>query len=133
MHAASARHILLKYAHPAARRLAAFGKWLDPAAWSFARLERKQYLGASRPLIIVNSQMVQGHFEEFYGVPPESVRVVRSAIDPFRFAADDRLKRRDDERRGWGVAPDDTVGLFIAMNYRLKGLAPLLDNSTPGD
>jgi UDP-glucose:(heptosyl)LPS alpha-1,3-glucosyltransferase len=126
LHAASARHNLLKYAHPVARGIAAFGKWLDPAAWSFARLERKQYLGPNRPLVVVNSRMVQRHFEEFYGVPPESVRIVRSAIDPLRFAADDRLKRRHDERRRWGISPDDTVGLFVAMNYRLKGLAPLL-------
>ena len=62
------------------------------------RLERKQYLGPGRHLVVVNSRMVQRHFEQYYGVAPESVRVVRSAIDPLRFAADDRLKRRHDER-----------------------------------
>lgn len=126
LHAASAHHNLLKFSHPAERWLAAAGKWLDPAAWSFARLERKQYLGLHRPLVVVNSQMVRRHFEQFLGVAPESVRVVYSAIDPLRFAADDRLKRRQDERQRWGVSPDETVGLFVAMNYRLKGLAPLL-------
>ena len=126
LHAASAAHNLLKFRHPWERTIAAAGKWLDPAAWSFARLERRQYLGPNRPLVVVNSKMVRGHFERFYGVPPEAVRVVYSAIDPGRFAADDRLKRRHDERDRWGVSPDDTVGLFVAMNYRLKGLAPLL-------
>jgi UDP-glucose:(heptosyl)LPS alpha-1,3-glucosyltransferase len=126
LHAASAAHNLLKFSHDWERRLAAAGKWLDPAAWSFARLERKQYLGPNRPLVIVNSQMVQRHFEEYYGVAAESVRVVYSAIDPDRFAAEDRLKRRQAERDSWGVSPDDTVGLFVAMNYRLKGLAPLV-------
>jgi UDP-glucose:(heptosyl)LPS alpha-1,3-glucosyltransferase len=71
--------------------------------------------------------MVREHFERYYGIPPESVRVVRSAIDPDRFAADDRLKRRHDERGRWMVFPEETVGLFVAMNYRLKGLAPLLN------
>jgi UDP-glucose:(heptosyl)LPS alpha-1,3-glucosyltransferase len=127
LHAASAAHNLLKYPGALSRALAAAGKWLDPAAWSFARLERKQYLGARRPLIVVNSLMVRGHFEEHYGIPPESVRVVRSAIDPARFAADDRLRRRHDERGRWQVPPDETVALFVAMNYRLKGLAPLLN------
>jgi UDP-glucose:(heptosyl)LPS alpha-1,3-glucosyltransferase len=70
--------------------------------------------------------MVQQHFERSYGVLPESVRVVYSAIDPLRFAADDRLKRRQAERERWGVKPEETVGLFVAMNYRLKGLAPLI-------
>ena len=126
--AASAAHNLLKYSDPFSRGLAAIGKWFDPAAWSFARLERKLYLGAKRPLIVVNSLLVQRHFEQYYGVTPESVRVVRSAIDPLRFAADDRLKRRHHLREQWGVSPDDTVGLFVAMNYRLKGLAPLLNS-----
>src|SRR5262245_18621978 len=97
LHAASAAHNLRKYGNPATRAVAALGKWFDPAAWSFARLERKQYLSPRRPLIVANSRMVQRHFEEFYGIPPESVRVVRSAIDPQRFATEDRLKRRHDE------------------------------------
>jgi UDP-glucose:(heptosyl)LPS alpha-1,3-glucosyltransferase len=127
LHAASARHNLLKFGTRWERTLAAAGKWCDPAAWSFARLERKQYLGPHRPLVVVNSHMVRRHFEEHYGIGSESVRVVRSAIDPLRFAADDRLKRRQDEREKWGVSPDETAGLFVAMNYRLKGLAPLLN------
>lgn len=127
LHAASAAHNLLKYPDPFSRGLAAVGKWLDPAAWSFSRLERKQYLGPNRPLVVVNSFMVRRHFEEHYSVPPDSVRVVRSAIDPMRFAADDRLKRRHEERGRWLVFPEETVGLFVAMNYRLKGLAPLLN------
>lgn len=127
LHAASAAHNLLKFPDAASRAVATVGKWLDPAAWSFSRLERKQYLGPNRPTIIVNSFMVRKHFEQYYGVQPESVRVVRSAIDPMRFAADDRLKRRHDERGRWMVFPDETVGLFVAMNYRLKGLAPLLN------
>lgn len=126
LHAASAAHNKLKFAGGWERMLAGLGKWFDPAAWSFSRLERKQYLGPNRPLIVVNSRMVQRHFEQFYGVTPDSVRVVYSAIDPGRFAAEDRLKRRQEERDSWGVSPDDTVGLFVAMNYRLKGLAPLI-------
>src|SRR5437899_2020371 len=101
LHAASAAHNLLKLPTAWQRQLAAAGKWLDPAAWSFARLERKQYLGPNRPLVIVNSRMVRGHFERFYGIGPESVRVVHSAIDPGRFAAEDRLKRRQEERHRW--------------------------------
>jgi len=126
LHAASAEHNRLKFANGFERVLAGIGKWFDPAAWSFARLERRQYLGPNRPLIVVNSTMVQRHFEQYYGVTPDAVRVVYSAIDPSRFAAEDRLKRRQEERDHWGVSPDDTVGLFVAMNYRLKGLSPLI-------
>ncbi len=126
LHAASGFHNRLKFAGPWTRAVAAGLKWLDPAAWSFSRLERKQYFGARRPTVVVNSRMVRGHFERFYGVVPESVTVVHSAIDPQRFAAEDRPKRRQAERDAWGVSPAEPVGLFVAMNYRLKGLAPLL-------
>ncbi len=126
LHTASAAHNLLKFPDAFSRTLAKAGKWLDPAAWSFARLERKQYLGPQRPLVVVNSNMVRGHFEYYYGIPSEAIRVVRSAIDPARFVADDRFKRRHAERGRWMVFPEETVGLFVAMNYRLKGLAPLL-------
>lgn len=126
LHAASAAHNRRKFANPAVRFFASAAKWFDPAAWSFSRLERKQYLGESKSTVIVNSRMVLGHFAEFYGIGPDRLRVVHSAIDPGRFAAPDRPARRFAERRRWGVADDTPVGLFVAMNYRLKGLAPLI-------
>lgn len=126
LHAASAAHNRRKFANPAVRFFASAAKWLDPAAWSFSRLERKQYLGESKSTVIVNSRMVLGHFAEFYGIGTDRLRVVHSAIDPGRFAAPDRPARRFAERRRWDVADDTPVGLFVAMNYRLKGLAPLI-------
>lgn len=126
LHAATTAHNLLKYPNRWVRTLARIGKFFDPANRSYSRLERKQYFGDGRPTILVNSEMVRGHFEQYYGVVPGTVRVLRSAIDPMRFVAEDRPKRRSEERDRWGVKPEMSVGLFIATNYRLKGLAPLL-------
>jgi UDP-glucose:(heptosyl)LPS alpha-1,3-glucosyltransferase len=126
LHAASRAHNQLKYRNPALRLAAAALKLLDPAALSFARLERRQYLGTRRPVLVVNSRMVRKHFERYYGIAPGTVRVVPSAIDPARFAADDRPRRRQEVRERWGVAADEPVGLFVAMNYRLKGLEQLI-------
>ncbi len=127
LHAASAAHNLLKFRRPLQRWLAWLGKRLDPAYWSFCWLERQQYLGPHAPLIVVNSRMVQRHFEQYYQIPAERIRVVPAAIDPERFAAEDRLRRRHEERQRWGVSPEGVVALFVAMNYRLKGLGPLLE------
>ncbi len=126
LHAASAAHNLLKHPPGLQRFLARLLKAVDPASRSFRLLEKKQYLSEKRSIVVVNSRMVQRHFEEYYDIPPSEVHVLPSAIDPERFAADDRLKRRVEERRRWGIAIDEPVGLFVAMNYRLKGLAPLL-------
>ena len=126
LHAASRHHNLLKFSGLLARKFGSLGKFFDLASWSFAKLERKQYLGTIKPIIVVNSRMVQRHFQQFYAIDPAQVRVVHSAIDPGRFASEDRLMRRQQQRAEWGVTPDEPVGLFVAMNYRLKGLAPLL-------
>lgn len=126
LHSASAEHNLLKHRGGAARFVARCLKAIDPAHWSFALLERRQYLGDDSPLVLVNSYMVREHFSRYLGVEPERVHVVRSAIDPDRFPEHDRLRRRQEVRQRWGIAPHEVVGLFAAMNYRLKGLAPLL-------
>ncbi len=126
LHAASAAHNRRKHSSPLARHLAGIIKGLDLAHWSFTLLERKQYQDSRRPLIVVNSHMVREHFQRFLGVPADSVRVIRSAIDPNRFVEQDRPRRRVEWRQRWGIMSDETVGLLAAMNYRLKGLEPLL-------
>jgi UDP-glucose:(heptosyl)LPS alpha-1,3-glucosyltransferase len=126
LHAGSVEHNYQKHAGPVRRGLARLIRGVDLAHWSYALLERRQYLGADRPLVVVNSNMVRGHFQKHYGIPPREVRVVRSAIDPDRFAEPDRPRRRVEWREQWGIRPEEAVALFVAMNYRLKGLEPLL-------
>jgi UDP-glucose:(heptosyl)LPS alpha-1,3-glucosyltransferase len=126
VHSASRAHNLLKHPPGPARAAARLVRALDPAAYSFARLERRQYQTPPRPLVLAISEMTRRHFRDYLGLPESQVRVLHAAIDPERFAADDRPARRDRERHAWGIDPDETVGLFVAMNYRLKGMAPLL-------
>jgi UDP-glucose:(heptosyl)LPS alpha-1,3-glucosyltransferase len=126
LHAASAEYNLCKHAHPMMRAAARVTKALDLAHWSFSRLERRQYLGPYRPLVVVNSVMVRNHFQRYYGVAAEDLHVIRSAIDLNRFPEQDRPRRRQEWRQRWGLEMDATVALFAAMNYRLKGLEPLL-------
>ena len=126
LHRASADHNVHKFASPLMRGAARALKLLDPAHWSYSMLERRQYLGEKKPLIIVNSNMVRDHFQHYYSVSSQDLHVVRSMIDPGRFPEHDRLKRRQEMRQAWGLDPSHTVGLFAAMNYRLKGLDPLL-------
>jgi UDP-glucose:(heptosyl)LPS alpha-1,3-glucosyltransferase len=126
LHAASAQHNLRKYRGRLVRGLARLARGFDLAHWSYSLLERRQYLGPSRPLVVVNSDLVRRHFQRHYGISASEVRVVHSAIDAGRFTEHDRPKRRLEWRQRWGIAPEETVALFIAMNYRLKGLEPLL-------
>lgn len=126
LHAASAAHNLNKYRHVWMRSLAGLARRIDLAHWSYSALERRQYLTPPRPLIVVNSGLVRHHFQRYLGIGASELRVVRSAIDPSRFSEADRPRRRLECRQRWGIGPHETVALFAAMNYRLKGLEPLL-------
>jgi UDP-glucose:(heptosyl)LPS alpha-1,3-glucosyltransferase len=126
LHAASVQHNYHKHRSSWARRLARLVRSLDLAHWSYTLLERRQYLGTQRPLLVVNSEMVRQHFALHFNISPDEVRVVRAAIDPDRFAEPDRPRRRIEWREKWGIRPEETVALFVAMNYQLKGLEPLL-------
>src|SRR5262249_42975032 len=53
LHSASAAQNIAKHAGAWRRGLARAAKALDLAHWSFRLLERRQYLGARRPLVVV--------------------------------------------------------------------------------
>ncbi|GIW81147.1 MAG: WabG protei [Gemmatales bacterium] len=125
LHAASADHNLLKYSNLGVRTVVRAMKALDPAHRSFLRLEKQQYLHGNA-LIVAISEMVARHFQYYYGLPSERIRLVRCAVDPDRFDERDRPRRRHEWRERFGIRPEETVGLFMAMNYRLKGIEPLL-------
>jgi UDP-glucose:(heptosyl)LPS alpha-1,3-glucosyltransferase len=126
LHAASVLQNRLKYRNGLMRFGARIAKWLDPAHWSYTWLERKQYAGCERPLVIASSRMVAGHFRRFYGMGPDRVRVIPNAVDPARFSEHDRLRIRAEVRERLHLTPDEPTALFVGINYRLKGLEPLL-------
>jgi UDP-glucose:(heptosyl)LPS alpha-1,3-glucosyltransferase len=125
LYAATSAHNLLKYRRTWMRTLVHLLKLVDPSHQSFLALERAQYRDR-RPLVVAISDMVRRHFEQYYDFPADDLRVVRIATDPHRFDECDRPRRRVEWRQHWGLAPEDTVALFAGLNYRLKGLEPLL-------
>jgi UDP-glucose:(heptosyl)LPS alpha-1,3-glucosyltransferase len=126
LYAASADHNILKEAPGPRRAFMRMVKRFDPAHQSFMALERRQYLGDKNALVIAISEMVRGHFRKYYDIQPENLRVVRIATNPDRFVENDRPLRRDRVRTEHGIRPDEIVGLFCGMNYKLKGLPCLL-------
>jgi UDP-glucose:(heptosyl)LPS alpha-1,3-glucosyltransferase len=126
LYAATAEHNLLKYRSRLLRGVLRLCKTFDPAHQSFRALERRQYLAQPRPLIVAISELVRAHFHRHFGLDSADLRLVRLATDPERFEAHDRPRRRVEWREKWGAAPNDAVALFAGMNYRLKGLEPLL-------
>ncbi len=126
LYAATADYNLHKYRSGLTRGLVRLGKGIDPAHRSFLALERRQFEAQPPPLVVAISDMVRRHFQEYYALSAEHVRLVRLATDPDRFDEHDRPRRRLEWRQAWGLEPNHTVALFAGINYRLKGLEPLL-------
>jgi UDP-glucose:(heptosyl)LPS alpha-1,3-glucosyltransferase len=126
VYAATADHNQLKYRRPLLRRLAGTLKGLSPAHHSYLALERRQYAG--RPLVVAISDMVRRHCQHYLGVPAEDLRILPIAPAPDRLAAGlrQRLGVRNQARQRWGLSDQAAVALFVGLNYRLKGLEPLL-------
>lgn len=134
VYAASVGFNLAKHDSPALRRLLRLAKWFDPAHLSFLELERRS-CNDPRTTIVAISDMVRRHLLQYYPRTADRVQVLHVATPPERFDETGRLRRRGAARREWGLRDADVVALFAGMNYRLKGLVPLLQAlaQVPGD
>ena len=134
VYAASVGFNLHKHGSPAVRRLLRLAKWFDPAHLSFLELERRGCMDPRTTLVAI-SDMVRHHLLHHYPTASGRVKVLHVATPPERFDETDRPRRRAAARREWGLGDADVVALFAGMNYRLKGLVPLLQALplVPGD
>jgi UDP-glucose:(heptosyl)LPS alpha-1,3-glucosyltransferase len=126
LHSVLGEHNILKNPGPLSQFVARLLKACDLTHQAYLRLERRQYLECPNTRILVNSRLVQRHIADRLGIGLDRVTVIHSAIDPGRFPHAERLRLCHEGRSRWDFAEDDVVGLFVARNYRLKGLAPLL-------
>ncbi len=126
IYAASAAANLAKHRSRWLRLTARVAKALDPAVQSYLALERRQYCESNASTLIVNSDMVRQHAGRHLRINPAAIHVVHAAVHPDRFESANRIEIRSRVRSQWNVSDETCVGLFVAMNYRLKGLDPLL-------
>ncbi|MER3415371.1 MAG: glycosyltransferase family 1 protein [Gemmataceae bacterium] len=125
-YAGSWRLGLHKHRSPILRWLADWAKALSPRSRALA-LREHDLLGREKtPFLVVPSRMVRDHLVTYYGIPERSVWVIPNAVDGERLRIVGTSRVRRVERARWGLAEHAPVGLFLATNYRLKGLAPLL-------
>ena len=109
-------------------------KWLRPmkrlAATAlpryreFRRLAERQYAHDGRRVIAL-SRMVAGHLRQYHNVPPDRMRLVYNGVDVDRFSPEACSPHRQPTRRRLGLR-NETLLLIVAHNFRLKGVATLL-------
>lgn len=93
---------------------------------SMIELER-QVFRPGGPVIACVSNYVARQCEQFYEVSPPRVRVIFNGVNSRVPDAEERAALRGELRGELGVDDDTLVLLFLAHNFRLKGLFPLLE------
>lgn len=114
----------------AVRTLWQLGKLLNPKHWMFRLIDHKTFHSGRPTHVIAPSRMSADHFVQYHGMPRERISVVYNGLEPVPPLADAAAVRRDFRRRQ-GLRDDDVVILFVARNYDLKGLEPLLEAFRP--
>ncbi len=109
------------------RALYRLGKTANPKYWVHEAIESRQYAAERQAKVIAVSNLVKEHLLHFRHVPRTRIHVIPNAIDPERIMVAHPGAVRCAFRNKVGLEPGDLVGLFVAHNYELKGLWPLLE------
>lgn len=93
---------------------------------AIARVEdRLVSQGGCRRFLAV-SELTRKIFLDEYPVDPTRVKVVHPGIDTSPYAKLDRERCRREIRDRFGIVPDETLILFVSMNFAIKGLDHIL-------
>lgn len=89
--------------------------------------EKRLYACPRLKRVIVNSEGTKAALLGRYPLEAGRIHVVRNGVDAERYHPQRRAERRTAARERLGLVEGDYVLLFLARNFRLKGLAPLLE------
>jgi UDP-glucose:(heptosyl)LPS alpha-1,3-glucosyltransferase len=103
-------------------------KWfgLNPRMKEIERMER--FLATeTRCTFLAVSDYVQRQCMEHLGLPADRTRVIFNGVDLQRLPAAKNEEERNHLRTVMGIGPKELAGVFIATNFKLKGLDVLIE------
>lgn len=89
-------------------------------------LEKQIYRSDNYRRIVTNSHLCEQHARQYYDVPPEQIEVIYNGVDHTMFNPDKVGSYRREVRSELGLEEKDLVFLFVAGNWKRKGLDVLL-------
>ena len=109
-------------------RKPAFRTWLKiltgPSIWSHWLLERANTRLAAGRFWVADSLMVKLEVQRYYPIPDDRFFIAHSGVDA---PAPDAAQRRTEWRARLGFKDGEVVALFVASEFRRKGLGALLE------
>ncbi len=83
-------------------------------------------LKVERPAVLAISKMVENDIRAFCGGNPPDIYLIPNGIDIRKYSPE-KIKRRSEIRKSYGLDKNDFVLLFVANNFILKGFRILLE------
>lgn len=77
-------------------------------------------------VVIAVSKMVRQDILAFYDFPEENIKVIYNGVDLKKFCLEGNSRYRTDIRKRYSLKDEDLLILFVANNFRLKGLKNLV-------
>lgn len=103
------------------------GRWFNLRQRALAAAEQRLLTSPVPPFVAAVSAYVQRQVLDIApNYPPEKLRVVFNGVDTTELAAGDGVEKRRTIRRRLDLSPEVPTVLFVAHNFRLKGLAELI-------
>lgn len=121
-HKASFIQNLHSVGNPFYRAIKFFTSLISLKKLLFFYLEKVQLRAKKDLRMIAISKMVRDAFIKYYNFPAENMDVVYNGIDLQRFHPRNKDIYREKVRTSLGIPMDKKVLVFIANNFRLKGL-----------
>jgi UDP-glucose:(heptosyl)LPS alpha-1,3-glucosyltransferase len=100
------------------------GRILSFKQWIEGIVEDAPYRKGVKQIVAI-SEMVKRDIVDYYGIPEEKVAVIYNGVDTEHFHPRNR-RYRETIRSRYGLSPQDVVLIFVAHNFRLKGLRYLI-------
>ncbi len=101
--------------------------WLNPLHQVALYLEKKALQQGNYKKIISISQMTKNDLVKYYHIPPEDITVIYNGVNVEEFTPLNRNKFRQELRRELGFLETDILLLFVANEFKRKGLKTLLE------
>jgi UDP-glucose:(heptosyl)LPS alpha-1,3-glucosyltransferase len=99
--------------------------YLRPFNLSSMVLEQKTFCSETLRAVIAISQMVKQDILRHFGIPGEIISVVYNGVDLTRFPMEHKAEARDSLRRLLGLAPEETLFLYVGSGFARKGVRTL--------
>lgn len=112
------------------RNLNMAARRISPTNLAGFYVDRRIFRSRKLKLVIANSNMVKKDIMRFYDFPENRIKVVYNGVDINKFTPANRETLGVETRKSFGIENNEILILFIANNFRLKGLHCLIKASS---